>query len=171
MPTRYTKELLTPIVKESTSWAHVLRTLGLKPTGGNYRNIQKWVRYHNIGTDHFCASWNKGSTYKSDPRVLAISKKISIPDSEVFIKNGRPMVGSKIVKRLLDQGWEYKCYICGLVDWLGKKITLHLDHINGDHCDNRKENLRFLCPNCHQQTDTWGNSKRGRTRIGSRGRI
>ena len=44
-------------------------------------------------------------------------------------------------------------------NWCNKRITLHLDHINGISNDNRKENLRFLCPNCHQQTDTWGNKK------------
>jgi len=45
--------------------------------------------------------------------------------------------------------------------WLGVKITPHVDHINGDKFDNRRDNLQFLCPNCHQQTATWGNTKRG----------
>lgn len=39
--------------------------------------------------------------------------------------------------------------------WNGKKLSLQLDHINGDHSDNRLENLRFLCPNCHTQTETY----------------
>lgn len=50
----------------------------------------------------------------------------------------------------------YKCQ-CGLeAEWQSKPITLQLDHINGDHEDDRLENLRFLCPNCHAQTPTWG---------------
>jgi 5-methylcytosine-specific restriction endonuclease McrA len=54
---------------------------------------------------------------------------------------------------------EYKCAECGLEDWLGKPIALDLDHINGVNNDYRLDNLRFLCPNCHRQTDTWGNRK------------
>ena len=49
----------------------------------------------------------------------------------------------------------YKCDICGIKEWHGKKIILELDHINGRRNDNRKENLRFLCPNCHSQTKTF----------------
>lgn len=41
-----------------------------------------------------------------------------------------------------------------------KDLTLEIDHINGIHNDNRKENLRYLCPNCHSQTLTWKNKKR-----------
>ena len=50
---------------------------------------------------------------------------------------------------------EYKCSICNLVEWNGKAISLQLDHINGQRKDNRIENLRLLCPNCHSQTDTF----------------
>lgn len=52
---------------------------------------------------------------------------------------------------------EEKCSICGLPPiWQGKHLTLHLDHIDGDKTNHQLENLRFLCPNCHQQTETWG---------------
>ena len=52
---------------------------------------------------------------------------------------------------------EYVCSSCGLFpEWQGRYLTLHLDHINGDNRDGRLDNLRYLCPNCHQQTKTWG---------------
>lgn len=40
-------------------------------------------------------------------------------------------------------------------EWLGQPITLQIGHINGDWRDNRRENLRYLCPNCHALTETW----------------
>jgi len=63
---------------------------------------------------------------------------------------------------------EYKCVHCNIKEYNGKPITLQLDHINGVNTDHRKENLRWLCPNCHSQTDTWGYknvSEEGKRRI------
>lgn len=52
------------------------------------------------------------------------------------------------------------CEICGQGNiWNGHPLILQLDHINGNHNDNRLENLRIICPNCHTQTKTWGNKK------------
>ena len=50
---------------------------------------------------------------------------------------------------------EDKCSSCGLTEWLGNPLSLHLDHIDGNNHNHVKSNLRLLCPNCHSQTDTW----------------
>jgi len=52
------------------------------------------------------------------------------------------------------------CLFCNINEWQGKNIVLALDHIDGNNKNNAKENLRFLCPNCHSQTPTWGFKKR-----------
>jgi 5-methylcytosine-specific restriction endonuclease McrA len=62
----------------------------------------------------------------------------------------------KLKNRLLKENiLKNECISCGLTDWQGKEISLHLDHIDGDNHNHKLENLRLLCPNCHSQTDTW----------------
>jgi Zn finger protein HypA/HybF involved in hydrogenase expression len=53
----------------------------------------------------------------------------------------------------------YKCYKCGIDSWNDEPINLQLEHINGNHFDNRLENLTLLCPNCHSQTKTFCRKK------------
>jgi hypothetical protein len=70
-----------------------------------------------------------------------------------------------IKARLLRAGiLRNQCRECGLTEWLGRPLQMHIDHINGVGADYRLENLRMLCPNCHSQTDTYGgkNAKRRR---------
>jgi len=156
---KYSKVALENLVRDNTSVASCIRKLGLRLTGGNYRHIRSLIDYYGISTSHFTGKgWSKGKTANDNESLGARVRKVRKPDSEVFIENSYPISGSKIVKRLLKLGYEYKCSICGnLGSWLGSPLTLHLDHINGVRNDNRLENLRLLCPNCHQQTDTCGN--------------
>ena len=69
---------------------------------------------------------------------------------EILIENSSYDNIASLKRRLLNEGYlEYKCSECGISEWNGKPLSLHLDHINGKHNDHRIENLRFLCPNCH----------------------
>ena len=69
--------------------------------------------------------------------------------------------GQTLRRALVEIGRPYKCEECGNPgEWRGRILTLHVDHVDGNRMDCRRENLRFLCPNCHSQTTTFGN--RGR---------
>lgn len=87
---------------------------------------------------------------------MAWSKgKQIIPNQKIFIENST--YANECVKNRIIQSdlIEYKCSKCGIDSWNGETIVLDLDHINGIRNDDRLENLRFLCPNCHSQTDTY----------------
>lgn len=59
---------------------------------------------------------------------------------------------------------KYECSICKIEKWNEKEITLELDHIDGNHLNNNLDNLRWICPNCHSQTDTYKTKNLGKGR-------
>ena len=77
------------------------------------------------------------------------------------------------MRKYLVENTKYECNSCGISDYKNKPITLQVDHIDGDRTNNEFDNLRFLCPNCHSQTDTWGisnMSEEGRKNLVQNGR-
>src|SRR3989344_7431612 len=144
---RWTKEQLFTAAKNSYSIRTVLRKLGLKEAGGNYAKIHKYLRELKINTRHFKGQgWNKG--------LRGIGKPL-IPLKKILVRNST-FQSYKLRNRLFKSGLKKQnCEICG---WSKKtvdgRIPLELDHINGDRQDNRIENLRILCPNCHSLQPT-----------------
>lgn len=142
------------IVKKSNCYADVCRNLNLRENGSNPETIKKYIKHLNLDISHF------------DAKAIIVSKLTSSkgakPLEEILVKNSKCYNSHNLKKRLLkEELLKNQCSECKLeVIWQGKPISLHLEHINGEHSDNRLENLTILCPNCHSQTLTYGNKKR-----------
>ena len=152
----YTDEQFIEAVKTSLSIAEVCRKLGIKAVGGNYTTVKNKIKDLNLDNSHFTGkAWNQGKRYK----IIVPAR----PLNEILAKD-TPYQSYKLGQRLIKEGLkEYKCECCQNTEWLGQPIKLELHHINGDHNDNRLENLQMLCPNCHSFTDNYRSKNRGKS--------
>lgn len=151
---KYTKELLEAIVKESLSVAQVIKKLGLKQAGGTHHYISKKLKCFEINVEHFTGrASNHGDMHKGGPA------KRTWQEILVLREDGKRQRAFVLRRALIESGSNYECSICNIKEWFGKTIILEVDHLNGDYCDDRKENIRFMCPNCHSQSPKYCGSK------------
>lgn len=144
MKSKYTKEILQNIVKDSDTWTEVLEKLNIKMSGGSFRHIKALAQLYELDVSHFLG--------RSSPRRRKYGAIRPVTD---YLYLGSTIQSSSLRPRLILAGIkEPKCEICGLSEWMGSKIPLELDHINGNHIDNRIENLSIKCSNCHAQAET-----------------
>ena len=156
MARKHTKESLSPVVEVCKSIGAVLTALGLKQTGGNHSLIKKRIAEYGICIKHFTGSaWSKGLTAETSESVKRSQDLKRTPDEKVFCTNSGFQT-SRLYKRLIEKGWTNECECCKISEWMGNPLRLQVDHIDGDNNNNQLDNLRFLCPNCHTQTETWG---------------
>jgi hypothetical protein len=128
--------------------AAVIRALNLRVAGGTYSHINFHVRRLGLDTSHF--------TGKGWARGMRGVTGHPMPLGEILVANSPYTNVGWLRMRLIREGLKPACCeTCGLSEWRGSPLPLALDHINGIRTDNRLENLRILCPNCHSQTDTW----------------
>lgn len=136
---KHTKESLSVVVNASSSWAEVCRKLDRKGSTGLQSYLRILAEKFLIDTSHFTGqAWRKGKRVGPKKNIESYLTKNSISIHSDALK-----------KRLIREGiFVDVCARCGSTEWFGESVT-ELDHINGDHHDNRLENLQLLCSNCH----------------------
>jgi hypothetical protein len=87
---------------------------------------------------------------KEDRHKSHVSHRRKLVASKPF-----EQLGYRLRKKIVLEDQDYRCLHCGISEWQGIRITLELDHIDGNRYNDKRENLRCLCPNCHSITDTW----------------
>ncbi|MFC0848122.1 HNH endonuclease signature motif containing protein [Streptomyces noboritoensis] len=154
---RWTREVLEPVVAVSTSMYEVLRRLGVEAVGGHHTHISRRIEAYGIDTSHFRApSRGRDSRRRRRPEALLVAQT-----------EGRRVPGDRLKRALTAVGVAERCALCGIGPvWQDQPLPLEVDHIDGDWHNNRVENLRLLCPNCHSTTDTYRG--RGKVRKASR---
>jgi len=135
----FTKEQIAEAINQTDTMGGAAKVLRVDWRTFRW-NAEKWGLYH--------------------PKESCWNQKFDLDD---ILAGKHPQYSTAhLAKRLVKEGRkEHRCVECGLTAWRGKAISLELNHIDGDNSNHHLENLEFLCPNCHSQTDTFRN-KRGK---------
>jgi 5-methylcytosine-specific restriction endonuclease McrA len=152
----YTDEMLAKAVADSVSMAGALRLLGVPNTGGQHAHLSRRVRRAGIDTSHFLGQAHyrgRSAPRRSADDILTVREPLSGREDTALLR-----------RAMLAKGVPHVCALCDNDgSWLGEPLVLTIDHLDGNYHDNRLENLRFLCPNCHAQTANWCRKKRFKT--------
>lgn len=152
---KWTREILQEAVSASTNMCEVLRHLGLGVVGGHHTHISRRIKAYGIDISHFRVPTQRGKTRRPrTPESLLVEQAPA---------QARRIPSDRLKGAMTAMGVAERCALCrtdGI--WRGRPLPLEVDHIDGNWRNNRIENLRLLCPNCHATTDTYRGRSKGR---------
>lgn len=153
---RWTREILESAVAASTSVSGVLRHLRIDVVGGHHTHISRRIKSYEIDTSHF-----HEATRVVVPRQRRPLNQLLVEQDS---PHARRIPGERLKRAMIELGTVERCTSCGTEPvWRGRPLPLEVDHVDGNWRNNRPENLRLLCPNCHSTTDTYRGRKKGWT--------
>ncbi|MEW1657190.1 HNH endonuclease signature motif containing protein [Streptomyces sp. NPDC093707] len=154
---KWTREALQSAVSSSTNMCEVLRRLGLEVVGGHHTHISRRIKAYGIDTSHFAPPTRRGKPWRPrTPEGLLVEQPAA---------QARRIPSDRLKWAMTASGAPERCAGCGTAAvWRGRPLPLEVDHIDGNWRDNRIENLRFLCPNCHSTTDNYRGRGKARTK-------
>lgn len=137
-------DTIIKICNESASMKEAAKKLKI-----NYKTLKKYAIILNC--------WNTNQSGKK----IKKNRPYTYTIEEIFNGKNPKYKSYRLKKRLIEEGYKKDiCEECGLIKWNNKDITLELHHIDGNPKNNKLENLKILCPNCHTQTKNYRNKKR-----------
>lgn len=143
-------------LQQSVNYAEAARSLGLPDDDSSRRRLQRQAARLGVDTGHFTRRSRPPRAAPHPRRPVAAGVLRVLPAGSARTNRER------LHRALAELGVVYACAECGNTgEWRGAAMTLHIDHVSGDWLDNRRENLRYLCPNCHAITGTWCGRNRG----------
>ena len=147
----WSKENLERTVKDANCWFNWLRLLNIPTRGCNYRTLKEKAKLYNLDVSHF--DYHYARTHNGK-RILKNRTNDEIFNENIPIKTAS--VKKEYINRILGIA---HCEQCEITCWNEKELVFQLHHKDGNHKNNKLENLILLCPNCHSQTDNYANKK------------
>ncbi len=151
---KWTRDVLERAVGASTNMCEVLRYLGLEVVGGHHTHISRRIKAYGIDTSHFQVPTRRGKPWRPrTPEALLVEQPVD---------RARRIPSDRLKWAMTSLGVAERCALCGTkAAWRGRPLPPEVDHIDGSWRNNRLQNLRLLCPNCHSTTDSYrGRGKR-----------